>query len=101
MKVPCEDVEERKRKTILTACDALVWQSLASVVVPGVTINRLCWLTRLTLVKAFKIPKHTSKYISVAVGLAAIPFIIKPIDTTVDHCLDLTLRPWLYRTTTE
>lgn len=97
-KVSPGDEAERRRRTLSTACDALVWQSLASVVVPGLTINRLCWLTRLMLCKAFRIRYNSSKYISVAVGLAAIPFIIKPIDNTVDHCLDLTLRPWLHGT---
>lgn len=97
--IPSGDVDERRRTRILTACDAFVWQSLASVVVPGITINRLRWSANLMLKKAFKTPPiRSSKYISVAVALA-IPFIIKPIDETVDFFLDLTLRPWLYETT--
>uniref|UniRef100_A0A1B6M462 Mitochondrial fission process protein 1 n=1 Tax=Graphocephala atropunctata TaxID=36148 RepID=A0A1B6M462_9HEMI len=94
-KGPYTDVRERNWQGFLTACDALLWQTLASVVVPGVTINRLCWATRLSL-SHYKL-KPVSKVISVAVGLSAIPFIIKPIDKAVDHCMDLTVRPWLFK----
>lgn len=80
----------------MTAGDALLWQSLASVVVPGLTINRLCWATRFLLYRG-KVPKSATKVVSVIVGLSAIPFIIKPIDDTVDHCMDLTVRPWLFK----
>lgn len=93
-----DEERRRRRRSLSAACDALVWQSLATVIVPGLTINRLCWLSRLMLYKAFRLPYNSSKYISVAVGLAAIPFIVKPIDNAVDHCLDLTLRPWLHGT---
>jgi len=96
-KVPFDNPEDRTRQAALTCCDALIWQSLASVVVPGVTINRLCWATRLALIHGARLPKLASKYISVAVGLAAIPFIIKPIDNAVDHAMDLTIRPWIFK----
>uniref|UniRef100_A0A1B6HJC3 Mitochondrial fission process protein 1 n=1 Tax=Homalodisca liturata TaxID=320908 RepID=A0A1B6HJC3_9HEMI len=95
-KVPYADIKERNQQGILTAFDALLWQSLASVVVPGFTINRLCWITRLCL--SHHRLKPVSKVVSVAVGLTAIPFIIKPIDKAVDHCMDLTVRPWLFKT---
>lgn len=98
LQVPSENPAEVKKRTILMACDALAWQSLASVIVPGFTINRLCWASRLTLITMAKLPKPVSSYISVAMGLAAIPFIIKPIDNAVDHCMNLTLRPWLFKT---
>lgn len=98
--IPSENLEERRRIRILSACDALVWQSLASVVLPGITMNRLRWSTKLLFGKAFKTPPiRSSKYISAILVCLAIPLIIKPIDEAVDLFLDLTLRPWLYRTT--
>lgn len=97
--IPSENVEERRKNRILTACDALIWQSLASVVVPAITMNRLRWSTNLMLGKVFKTPTIRSSKFMYAVTALAIPFIIKPIDETVDLFLDLTLRPWLYGNT--
>ncbi|KAG8327988.1 mitochondrial fission process protein 1-like [Homalodisca vitripennis] len=95
---PGEDPEGRTRLTLLKTVDALVWQSLASVIVPGFTINRLCWGTRTMLVKGVRLPGHVGKYMSVAVGLGAIPFIIKPIDRVIDHFMDLVVRPCILKT---
>lgn len=100
--IPTDNLEERRRNRIriLSAYDALVWQSLASVVLPGITMNRLRWSTNLLFGKAFKTPPiRSSKYISAFLVSLAIPLIIKPIDEAVDLFLDLTLRPWLYGTT--
>ena len=36
---------------IVTAADTLVWQALASVAVPGFTINRLCALAGMLVAK--------------------------------------------------
>uniref|UniRef100_A0A1B6DPK4 Mitochondrial fission process protein 1 n=1 Tax=Clastoptera arizonana TaxID=38151 RepID=A0A1B6DPK4_9HEMI len=93
-----KSVSEEKRRTnsLITAFDALLWQGLASVVIPGFTINRICWATHhflLNVNKIFKVSKQANKIITVATGLASIPLIIKPIDHAVDYCLDNTIRP--------
>jgi hypothetical protein len=38
---------------IVTAADTLVWQALASVAVPGFTINRLCALTGVLVARTY------------------------------------------------
>ena len=67
--------------------DALVWQLFASVVVPGAVVNRVVAATAAVTRRP---------YAPTAVGLASIPFIIKPIDDLVHLCMDATLRPWLH-----
>ena len=62
--------------------DTLLWQGLASVVVPGVTINRLCAASRLLLQRygATKLSGPLRRWTVVAIGLGSIPAIIHPID---------------------
>ncbi|NXO02983.1 MTFP1 protein, partial [Rhinopomastus cyanomelas] len=77
--------------------DTFVWQSLASVAIPGITINRLC-ATSLALLGALtRWPLPIRRWTTTALGLAAIPLIITPIDRTVDFLMDSSLRK-LYRT---
>ena len=66
----------------LAVVDTLVWQGLASVVVPGFTINRLCAVSRVLLSRHARrlLPQQARKWATVAVGLGSIPFIIHPID---------------------
>lgn len=65
---------------------------LASVVIPGFTINRICAMSTFLLKKNKKLPKNTRKFVVTGIGLIAIPFIIKPIDKLVDELLDVSLR---------
>ncbi|TNM92004.1 hypothetical protein fugu_019016 [Takifugu bimaculatus] len=58
-------------RVAVAVVDTFVWQALASVIIPGFTINR--WMTT-------------------AIGLSTIPFIITPIDRSVDFLLDASLR---------
>lgn len=54
-------------------------QLLASVMIPGFTINRICW----TVGKGIKLAKFKhpmGKWIPTIVGLLSIPLIIHPID---------------------
>ena len=67
--------------------DALVWQLFASVVVPGAVVNRIVAATAAVTRRPLA---------PTGVGLASIPFIIKPIDEFVHVCMDATLRPWLH-----
>ncbi|UYV64048.1 MTFP1 [Cordylochernes scorpioides] len=76
--------------------DTLVWQGLASVAIPGLTINRLCATSLWTLQRvAPSLPLVVRKWTTTAIGLGCIPFIVHPIDHGVDRLLDSTLRPML------
>lgn len=71
--------------------DALIWQALASVAIPGLIVNRVVAIAG----RATK-----QKMIPTFCGLAAIPPIIKPIDHAVDEVMDATLRPYVLKTPT-
>lgn len=77
---------------IYTTTDTLIWQLLASVAIPGFTINRVCALSNYLLKKSEKLPTNNRKWIVTGIGLFTIPFIIKPIDNFVDLAMDETLR---------
>ena len=72
--------------------DTFIWQGFASVIIPGLTINRVCWASNYLLRNRTKLPGPTQKWVSTAVGLACIPFIIKPIDKSVDFIMEYTFR---------
>lgn len=65
---------------------------LASVIIPGFTINRICALSNYLLKKKGTLPKTRRTLYVTGIGLLAIPFIIKPIDILVDVILDETMR---------
>ncbi|KAH8067923.1 hypothetical protein JL721_7142 [Aureococcus anophagefferens] len=65
--------------------DALVWQALASVAVPGVVVNSVMRSRAATALP----------FVPTLCGLGCIPFIIKPIDALVDAAMDATIRPFL------
>lgn len=76
----------RKRKAAETAVEAAIWQGLASVIIPGFTINRICAVSRFTLKRYVRtMPLGAQLWVTTVIGLSAIPVIIKPIDRCV-HC---------------
>ncbi|XP_063701098.1 mitochondrial fission process protein 1 [Culicoides brevitarsis] len=104
--VLCDTVDKAKKKhklpealgggtrgALVASGDTLIWQMLASVAIPGFTINRICWGTRMILKKT-KAAK-AGKWISTIVGLASIPLIIHPIDRGVDQLMDNTYRKYV------
>ena len=71
-----------------------MWQGLASVIIPGFTINRIVWAAK-KLVDSdavAKLPPVAKKWAPTIVGLSMIPFIVHPIDTGVTMLLDSTIR---------
>lgn len=80
------------KKVAVAATDTLIWQGLASVIIPGFTINRICWLSQLALQQIRSLPQPAQKWSVVAVGLGSIPFIVHPIDKGVDLIMDSTIR---------
>jgi fission process protein 1 len=75
------------RGPLVEAADTVAWQGLASVAIPGFVINRVVAVVgRIS-------PAHMLHWAPTAAGLAAIPFIIRPIDMGVDHLMDALVRP--------
>ena len=74
--------------------DTLVWQGLASVAIPGFTINRVCAFSGFILARTSGLSLPVRKMAVTSIGLACIPLIIKPIDWSVDYLLEHTLRRW-------
>ncbi|BFG03017.1 mitochondrial fission process protein 1 [Drosophila madeirensis] len=73
----------------ILAGDVFSWQMMASVIIPGLVINRITWASRLMLSKA---PGAIAKTVPTLIGLASIPLIIHPIDSLVDRLMDETYR---------
>ncbi|XP_023938070.1 mitochondrial fission process protein 1 isoform X2 [Bicyclus anynana] len=85
------------KKVLLETGDALIWQTLASVAIPGLVINRICHYTlRYLEKKAPKIPHTPRKMAAVAVGLVSIPAIVYPIDLGVTLLMNATYRKWYH-----
>ncbi|XP_017769197.1 PREDICTED: mitochondrial fission process protein 1 [Nicrophorus vespilloides] len=88
----CHDGGAATKKVVYTAADTLLWQMLASVAIPGLTINRVCAASAYLLKNNKNLGKMPKKWAVTAIGLATIPIIIKPIDHMVDTVLDNTFR---------
>jgi len=88
------DDSTRRKKVMTAVVDTVIWQGLASVIIPGFTINRICYGSNLLLKKYASLPSNTRKWTVTAIGLGSIPFIIKPIDHSVDYGMDNTFRRW-------
>uniref|UniRef100_A0A8D2KTF8 Mitochondrial fission process protein 1 n=1 Tax=Varanus komodoensis TaxID=61221 RepID=A0A8D2KTF8_VARKO len=77
------EVEGRTSRAAVAVVDTFVWQALASVAIPGFTINRICATSLYLMGRMTRWPLSVRKWATTAVGLSAIPFIIKPIDRYV------------------
>ncbi|EGW10806.1 mitochondrial fission process protein 1 [Cricetulus griseus] len=84
--------EGRSTRVALAVVDTFVWQSLASVAIPGFTINRLCAASLYGLRTMTRWPLTVRKWTTTTLGLLAIPVIVHPIDRSVDFLLDSSLR---------
>ncbi|XP_074869327.1 mitochondrial fission process protein 1 isoform X2 [Carettochelys insculpta] len=82
----------RTTQVAVAVVDTFVWQALASVAIPGFTINRICAASLYLLGALTRWPLPVRKWTTTALGLSAIPIIIKPIDRSVDFLLDSSLR---------
>lgn len=84
--------EGRTTRVAVAVVDTFIWQALASVIIPGFTINRICAASLYLMGNVTRWPLSVRKWATTAVGLSAIPFIIKPIDRSVDFMMDSSLR---------
>lgn len=74
--------------------DTLLWHSLASFALPGLTIHQIVHFSRLArpYLNPVTVPNSFIRMYPPILGLMAIPFIIHPIDHFVDWFLDNTVR---------
>jgi mitochondrial fission process protein 1 len=80
--------------TLKTSVDALIWQTFASVLIPGKIIN-VVTNSSASILKSHSfstLPLAVRTWTPTAIGLATIPLIIHPIDHAVDYFMDNTLR---------
>lgn len=89
-----KNATSKEFRTALATFDTLLWQSLASVMIPGATINVIVRASRFAVART-ALPVMVAKWIPTAVGIGSIPLIIHPIDSFVDFSLDNTTRSWV------
>jgi fission process protein 1 len=77
----------------IAAFDTIVWQALASVMIPGFTINRVC-AGSLHAMERFipHVALNARKWMTTGLGLGIIPFFVHPIDSGVHYAMDNTTR---------
>jgi len=91
-----ENDPDRTKKVAVAAFDTLLWQALASVAIPGFTINRICAGSLYLMARALPhVASNKRKWATTAVGLGTIPFIVHPIDNLVHFMMDKTTRVWI------
>mmetsp|Transcript_5682 Transcript_5682/g.8358 ORF Transcript_5682/g.8358 Transcript_5682/m.8358 type:complete len:168 (-) Transcript_5682:2562-3065(-) len=83
------------REAALATFDTLLWQSLASVMIPGATINMIVKASRFAISRTSFLPVSVVKWFPTTMGISSIYFIIHPIDTAVDFALDNSTRQWI------
>lgn len=76
------------------AIDTLLWQGMASVLIPGYIINRYVTITGQAMHR-LGARGTVGRLASTAVGLLAIPFIVEPLDEGVHMIMDRYVRPKL------
>ena len=89
-------LESPYAKAAKVGADCLVWQTFASVAIPGFTINRICYASMFLLSKVNKKNIRFNKILTTVIGLGSIPVIIHPIDHFCHQVMDKTVRPVSY-----
>ena len=84
------DESQKTKRGAIVALDTFTWQMLASVFWPGSFIRCVVNATALGLAAAH-VDAEWAKAVPTAAGLAAIPFIVKPIDGTIDTAMEMSV----------
>ena len=85
-------------ESIVSTADTLIWQSLASVCIPGLAINQIVKASRFAVARSpAGVPVAVTTWLPTTMGLGSIPLIIHPIDYFVDVLMDNSFRkvPWI------
>mmetsp|Transcript_8877 Transcript_8877/g.18475 ORF Transcript_8877/g.18475 Transcript_8877/m.18475 type:complete len:172 (+) Transcript_8877:218-733(+) len=94
-RVTVREYRAKETRAAIATFDTLLWQSLASVAIPGGVINLIVRSSRFAVARSVGLPVLVSKWLPTAAGLGSIPFIIAPIDNCVDFALDNSIRKLL------
>merc|ERR1712167_93389 len=86
----CNDPAKKDTKMAVAAADCFIWQTLASVAIPGWVIHKIVDVTKS---QTGHMSKIVAKSVPTIMGLACIPLIIHPIDYVVEEGMEMTLRP--------
>ena len=94
------DASKDVRRSMLISLDCLMWQSLASVVIPGMVIHKVVGTVSKGVSSvargrdfiSFGLARVPTKSLPVLVGLACIPLVIEPIDHAVTMAMDASVR---------
>ena len=79
--------------SLVSTADTLIWQSLASVCIPGLVINQIVKASRIAVARSPAwVPAAITTWFPTAAGLGSIPLIIHPIDHLVDELMDNSFR---------
>lgn len=89
------NTRSQEKRAAIAMFDTLLWQSLASVAIPGGVINTIVRATRFTVARSVGLPLIVTKWAPTAMGLGSVPLIITPIDNCVDFALDNSTRKFL------
>lgn len=73
--------------------DSITWHSLASFALPSLTIHQTVHQSH-NLCKYFKASARTTRFLPAIIGIGVIPFIIHPIDHSVDYVYDNFIRKY-------
>lgn len=94
-KKSCQAESETIRETLVATADTLLWQCLASVLLPGATINGIVRMSRFAVMQSpMQFSPVIKSWAPTFIGLGSIPFIVSPIDSAVDFMLEETTRKW-------
>lgn len=89
-----EPRDQRSAAAAVAITDAAMWHAAASVVIPGVLINRSVWATKRALQRVGA-PLHVVTALPTAVGLMMIPLLVHHIDDAVTRAMEQHVRPHL------
>ena len=79
--------------SVVSTVDTLLWQSLASVCIPGLAIHQIVKASRFAVTRIpVAVPIALTTWLPTFVGLGSVPLIIHPIDEFVDVMMDNSFR---------
>lgn len=88
-----DNLSSAKVDSAVSTVDTLLWQSLASVCIPGFIINQIVKASRFAVARSpAAVPVTVTTWVPTFMGLGSIPLIIHPIDEFVDGLMDNTFR---------
>jgi len=79
--------------SVVSTVDTLIWQSLASVFIPGLAIHQVVKASRFAVTRIpMVLPVAVCTWLPTFVGLGIVPLIIHPIDEFVDVLVENSFR---------